>query len=650
MARYPNQKKRKSVWPKVFVVIIVLIALVVGLRFAIPKALDMKAYNEAEQAIKSNQPQVALRVIGRRGKASVSGKKTDLKWLQLELRAAVEYRDIIRLVGIYIHEPAVVEADEDASVLVARAMSMRTGSEKQFASLQQIWESKSTQPESWFCLRVDSLIQKGNRAGAMALLKSRSFPGKADVARLTRIAMIQMASTPWQSWQTVQQATQLDPRNPDVLTIRAQIFERLGKKRDARLAYVASVVADPKNPLMVDQLAEFYIRQGSFPLAVQTWRNGIQARPQDFLWVKLAFWSKVAVPAAKAPTTTIPEGEIDSFAKYLVALKPNIFWDNAAFGKLPEYSRYLEERQESAWLRLLEELNDGNYSETIELIKAWPFKTSTWQPETLNAIYSVLVARSTGKFGQPVATGRTLPTTHSFIAGINKLAGKMLTSASMDTQVLVKSDEVFALILAASGWSNAAFTLHRTDIYPVSYPSWAAYTMTHAIAQIKGDKAALLWAQKQPPTPELVQLIGELCLATGDVPAGIKILATNATKSDAIGYRAAWLLSLAQLEARQITAAEQTVLRNQQLLQSVAGKEILAKTALARNQIAQAEKIYTSIASDSIEAKVFLAKLAYDNKQYDRAEQITNQLILTLPDELQFRKNMQAIQEARRKR
>ncbi len=650
MARYPDQNRRKPIWPKVLAFIILLVVVVVGLRFAIPKALDMKAYNEADQALKSNQPQIALRVIGRRGKSSNNRKELDPKWLALELRAAVEYRDIVRLVNIYNRKPAVIEANEDASVLVARAFSMIQGSQAQLASLQKIWESHSAQPESWFCIRVDDLISKGYRPQAMNMLKSRSFPGKADIPRLTRIAMLQMATNPWQSWQTVQQATALDPRNTDVLTIRAQIFERLGKTRDARVSYAAAVVADPKNPLLVDQLAEFYIRQGSFPLAVQTWANGIKTRPQDFLWVKLAFWSKVAVSAEKAPTGDIPEGEIDSFAKYLVSLKPEVFWDDAAFGKLPEYSRYLEERQETAWLRLLSELAKGNDTEAIELIKDWPFKSSTWQPETLNAINSVLIARKTGQFGSSTFTGRSLPSSHSFIAGINKLAGKPLAKASPETQMLVKSNEVFALIIAASGWSHAAYILHRTDVYPTGFPSWAAYTMTHSIAQTKGDKAALQWAQKQPKSPELTQLIGELLLATGDVPAGIKIMAKNSTKAGPIGYRAAWLLSLAQLEAHQTTAAEQTVLRNQQLLQSVAGKEVLAKTALARKQITQAEKIYTSIASQSIEAKVFLAKLAYDNKQYDRAEQITNQLILAAPDEMQFRKNIQAIQEARRKR
>lgn len=650
MARYPDQKNRKPIWPKVLVIIIVLIAVIVGLRFAIPKALDMKAYSEAEQAIKANQPQIALRVIGRRGKSSTRRSKTDMKWLALELRAAVDYRDIIRLLSIYQIEPSVIEANEDASVLVARALSMRPGSEKQMASLQKLWEPKSSQPESWFCIKVDNLLQKGDRAGAMSLLKSRSFTGKADIPRLTRMAMLQMASDPWQSWQTMQQATILDPRSPDVLTIRAQIFERLGKTRNARVSYAAALITDPKNPMLVDQLAEFYIRQGSFPLAVQTWANGITTRPQDFLWVKLAFWSKTAVPAEKSPKVNIPEGEIDSFAKYLVELKPDVFWDNAAFGTLPEYSRYLEERQESAWLRLLQELKNGNETEATELIKAWPFKNRTWQPETLNAINAVLIARSTGKFGQAVATGRSLPSTHSFISGINRLQGKPLTSASTETQVLVKNNEVFALILAASGWSNAAVIIHRTDLYPASYPSWAAYTMTHAMAQVKSDKTALTWALKQPKTPELEQLIGELYLATGNVPAGIKILATNATKSDAIGYRAAWLLSLAQLEANQIASAEQTVLRNKQLLQSVAGKEIMAKTALAVKNVAQAEKIYSSIASDSIEAKVFLAKRAYDNKQYDRAEQITNQLIMAAPDEMQFRKNLEAIQKARSKR
>ncbi len=650
MARYPDQTHRKPIWPKVLAFIIVIIAVVIGLRFAIPKALDMKAYNEAEQALKSNQPQIALRVIGRRGKSSTNRKELNPKWLALELRAAVEYRDIVRLLNIYRRKPAVIEANEDASVLVARALSMIKGSQVQLASLQKIWESRSSQPESWFCIRVDELIGKGDRSAAMSMLKSRRFPGKADIPRLTRIAMLQMAVNPWQSWQTVQQATVLDPRNTDVLTIRAQIFEKLGKTRDARVSYAAAVVADPENPLLVDQLAEFYIRQGSFPLAIQTWTNGIKARPQDFLWVKLAFWSKIAVPAKVPPTGEIPEGEIDSFAKYLVSIKPELFWDNTAFGKLPEYSRYLEERQETAWLRLLGELSAGNDSEATELIKAWPFKTSTWQPETLNTLYSVLIARTTGKFAKPMVTGRSLPANHSFIDGINKLAGKPLAKASPETQLLVKSDEVFALIFAASGWSNAADILHRTDVYPSGFPSWAAYTMTHSIAQAKSDKDALQWAQRQPDSPELKQLIAELLLATGDVQAGIKILADNATKPGAIGYRAAWLLSLAQLEARQITSAEQTVLRNKQLLGSVAGKEILAKTALARNQIPQAEKIYTSIASQSIEAKVFLAKLAYDNKQFDRAEQITDQLILAAPDEMQFRKNMQAIQEARRKR
>ncbi len=121
-----------------------------------------------------------------------------------------------------------------------------------------------------------------------------------------------------------------------------------------------------------------------------------------------------------------------------------------------------------------------------------------------------------------------------------------------------------------------------------------------------------------------------------------------ADKSD-ISYRATWLMSLIYIDKGQLKEAKDTISNNPQLFKDVLGKETLARIALIEGNNDRAYEIYSSIEKDSSEAKSYLAKKAFSEKDWKKARELTESLIQEYPNNLMIRANLEKIIEAEAK-
>lgn len=609
---------------------------------------DAARYEEALAVIDANAP---WRRISREG----TGTDAE-KWVGLEIEVLTHMRQIPRLLWLYEHFPERFSRYEEASLLAGRAlMQMRDG--KALTRLRGVWRGQETQKAAWLALDVDRALFEGRRGDALALLQSRAFSGPEDCGRLARLALLQAKDLP-KAWAYLQKAFEADPKNPDIRSFRGQILETAGRPREARVEYVAAHLTDPSDPLLRDQLGEFYCRHGNYGLALQTWAGGLAPPSFPFFWVKTWFWSRVASPVAvRWDSVARPEGELRPLLDYLLALPEDRCWDEKSFQGVAGAS-YLERgRQEVFWLRLLQLLQDGREEKAAELLDLNPFRDRSWHPDIEEALGRVLKYRRSRSFGSshgsPFVSGPAAEKVrHQFFEELDRLTERRNIETKGGANVseglkrLLLSEEAFAAVFLAGGWTEAALRLHRTEVIPPGFPGWVAYGLTQGLRFNRGVPQALAFAQRQPSTPPLDLLKGELWLARGDLAEARRQLGPLERENTDLGYRAAWLLSLANLDRGDGEAARQRVLENPGLAKSVTGQEVLARIALWEGRRGEAEWIYRAIVKVSAEAKAYLARQAFQARNWRDARRFTLELMETFPDNVQVRANLDAISKA----
>ncbi len=635
------------------VLIAVLSALLVlgffSWRSYVITAQEKRCYDQAVELLNRSCTAEALTII-RTSKSSASPESYE-KWISLEIRALEQSRNIHRLLYLYGQSPASFIKHEEASLLVARAL-MKTRNMELFDELRNEWRPHEIRPELWFALDVDTLLSTGREAEAVWLLNSRAFEGPADCGRLIRLAILKAGDDLEEAWNLLEKAYLADPRNPDVRSFRAQVLEYTGKADRARLEYVAAHLAAPDNPVLRDQLAEYYRRHAKYRLALKTWADGLELEPPDFFWLKTMFWSRISFPyQIDWSAYSLPEGELRPLLTYLIELPQDKFWDENALKDNPRVLKLADTRQEIYWLRLIQALKDGYETRAMDLLKENPHKHSSFHMDIERALEIVLVYRRWGviispdqdKAPQFGGNGQ-----HQFFQQLNQLtkADTVLTKGKPipeETASLLKSDEVFAAVFLAGGWMEAALALHRTPVIPEDFPDWVAYGLTQATRYNRGNLAALEFSSLQRPDAALDLLKTEILLAENNLDEAVSRLTQLTGHESDIGFRASWLLSLAYLSSGDLAKAGKVIDTHRGLAKSVTGKELLGRIAINRGNLAEADRIYASLLNDSLEAKAYLARRAFQEKDWERARSLTEELITYFPDRLQLRANLEII-------
>ena len=625
----------------------------VGWRSHVFQKQRERSFHAAERLLDESRAADALAIIRSNKEVGERAAKGGPDWWSLEVAARQQLRDIPGLLSLYDSRPRAFAGNETASLLAARGF-FHMRNQKAFSALCEQWATNGTQKAAWFALEVDALLSAGKREEALARLRSRSFDGADDCGRLARLALLTAKDDLHGAWLLLDRAYEKDSRNADIRSFRAQILERIGKPAEARVEYVAAHLADPTNPLLRDQLAEFYRRRDNYRLALETWKGSFTKPTPGFIWLKALFWSRVARPVDHDWTKAAPSGRLGPLVRHLLALEPGEFWKDEAFAGLGRGHEYLARRQETFWLRVLAYLKVGQEEEASKLLRTNPFRARSWHPALEDALQCVLNHRRLGLLNPGDApfsfavSGEEAR--HQFFDQLAQCCrdqslgvGKQIPS---DLDWLLRSRAAFAACFLAAGWLEAALSLWDRDADCSRFPDWVAYGITQALRLNRGSTEALRFARRWQPTPALKLLIGELLVADGQTDQGVAAIAALATDDSSVGFRAAWLLSLANVERGQFDEARQVVGAQPRLVNSTTGKEVLARISVIEGKTAEAERQYAAIRNDSIEARAYLARRAFANRDWSQARQLTRELMHLMPDQMQLRENLRAIDEA----
>jgi hypothetical protein len=632
---------------KLLIALVVLVALGVGAFFGVRswrqkvvRFQDENAFRAAQKALRENRPADALALYEARNR-----ERNVLPWSEVELGALAGTRQLPRLLTLFETSPDRIAKDSTASLLVARTL-LHSKRQKEFNELREKWRQRDNSVD-WLVLDSDALLLQGNYRQARELLKSRTFPGTNDVPRLVRLAILSRSRDLTESWNYLAEASRLNPRDPEVRSFRAQILEQLDKTALARVEYVAAHVADPKNPLLRDQLAEFYRRQGSYDLALTTWRDALKTPTLDYLWLKAAFWGRMIQPVKlEIKVDERPQGDLTPLAEFVLKLDPGTFW-NDSFEKVPSARTLEGQRQEIFWLKLADRLRQKQDKAALELISFNRFGPTTWQPDLERALARILTFRTATNLN-PASV--TLPTgglaetnRHQYFNQLEQMAkrerdggGKSVVPPEMAK--FLRSDAALGAAFLAAGWREAAL-----DLLPEQPQSDLPLRFNRSAA------TALAFLSKAPATPTLELLRGELEIADGKLAEGLARLAPLAGQNTEVGFRAAWLLAVSSFEKADYAAVKKLVAGQSRLAKNPTGLELLARVALAEGQTAEADRLYRQIAGQSVEARTYLARQAFAQKDWAAARKYTEELIAIMPDELQLRANLEAIAVAQSK-
>lgn len=607
---------------------------------------EQRAFARAEELIRDGQPDQAYQLV-----RTQQRPKSTLDWGSVEVAAYAGMRDAARLAHVFETAPARVLRNEEASLVLARAyMSGRNPA--QYNKIRPVWQGHETRKDDWLALDSDLLLVAGKPKEAEKLLRAQKLTGKAEASRLERLSLLVANRDLPQAWQLLADATVLDPKNPELRSFRAQILETAGKPEAARVEYTAALAADLKNPLLRDQLAEFFFRQGNYDYALKLWEACLPDPTFDYVWLKTAFWGRMIRPV-QLDGAKASDGDLQPLVRWIIDLPAGQFGDTNSFAQLPQARNYQGQRQEVFWLRVADALQHHREREAAQLLQFNSFHARSWQPDLESALVRILHYRykkSLNPEGYFYSSATSSTNQHQFFTALQSLAaqeradGRLTMPADLDA--LLRGPDAFAAAFIAAGWREAALNLCSTDNTPTNEPSWFPYGMAEALRMNQNNAAAEKFIARQRPDPALQLLASEMLIAEGKTQDGLKQLPALARLNTPAGYRASYLLALACVDAKQYDTAGKWVRQNPQLAGDLTGQELLADIALRAGQTAQAETIYRAIESGSLQAKTYFAKQAFDQKDWKRARELTAQLIRQAPDALQYRANMAEIDRA----
>lgn len=592
-----------------------------------------------QQMLEEGQADRALALVDRFQPADVDQAESG-RSLQVESLARLS--NVPRLLLLHQNEPDAFPDNEQAALLVARGYAHMRDFER-YRQIRDLWATREHDDRAWLALEADALLLQGRREEAAALLASRQFEGAADCSRLARLALFEFRDDPEQAWELLNKALALDSRNPDVRTIRGRLLEMGGQTGRARVEFVAAHIADPGNPFFRDQLAEFYRRTGRHRLAMQTWCDRADPSQPFWMWLKLLFWSRVTSPAPEPFTLEdLPPGRNSRVLEAILALPEGHFWSPDVEAAVRASGVREGDYSELVWLRVLAALNENREADAARLLESETLVSRPLTPPVYVRLRQVLAFRA----GARTAPLRLVESTieHRFYEQLREIAETGRTTP--ETAALISGSEAFALTFLGGGWLEAALAMHRQAVIPAEYPAYVAYGIAQALRFNRGEAAALEFAAAQTATPELQLLEGEMLLAAERFDDAATKLQDLRTRTDAIGVRAAWLLATAVLERRRFEDARNIVYANSALEKETAGQELLARIDLVLGDSEDAARRYAMIVEDSTEAKVFMARQAFQAGDLATARMYTEQLVAEHPDQMQFRRNLLTIQAA----
>lgn len=612
---------------------------------------------KAQVLLSHSKPYEAMTLIKKHQNKIHPQSEEGRKWLELLITASEDAPYPSQLQVIYEYFPQEFDGREKAALIIANNYLHHNNFEG-FDLIRTKWQGRERIQDSWLVLDADRLMMDGKRQDAQEVLASQTFVGKSDAKRLIRLALLIYNQNPKQSWDYLAEALLKDPRNPDIHVYRAKILEAAEMPYLAFSEYIASVQSSGDSPTYRNYLAEFLGRYNDYAQAAEVWTAGLNAYTPSEIWLKAWFWDKVAYPTAFPwKSSQLPADDLQPLMSYLIKLKPSEFWDSAAFAGIADANLYAKNLQPLYWLQLLQDLKEKQDLAALNLLNRQPFAATSWNPALEKALRRVLQYRLHDTFKIDSATSDVFVANASsaipFFYELEELAHlEEIQGAAFKIptamQTLITSDEVYSAILLAAGWKQAGVQLHKIDVLPKVFPDWVAINLVQGIQLVQGIPQAIEFAQQQTQAPELQLLIAQLLVENGQLEEGLKITAPLAQDDSVIGVNASLLASLIYIEKKEYQNATNAIHVQPRLENEIAGREVLARIALHEEDYDRADKLYKALAGFSAEAKAYFARKAMDEKDWNSARHLTEELIVQYPTNLALRKSLQTILQEQR--
>jgi tetratricopeptide (TPR) repeat protein len=614
-------------WILVLAGLVAVIAVVAAAAFFWNRAATDRrvasTISTARTLLEKGRPQEAM-VLFHATKPPDADSANRSAWFDLEVAIALANRQFEMLGRLRERDPDAFAKNPEAVAWVERIDMTRNGTAASGAAAQ-------TAPSTPL-LSADKAILAGDPASAKKTLESAKLEGKDEVNRLTRLALLE-ADNQDKAWDLINQAYAIDPRNADVRTFAGNILEQKGAVDLARRDYVAAVVSDPANPRARDNLAEFYIRQGMLPQAVKTWQEAPPSDIAGIFYLKAWFWNRVGL-GNLPPADPAAMGNL---VATLAALPPGDFWSttlNDAVAKSP----LLADREETLWLRVLQELREGQDSAALRvLLGALPGQTAH-HAFLKTSLQFLLEVRMGVDANSRIEISDSRKEGHPFWQWF---------AENKSNPEALRQPWVVPTLLCVSGWPRAGVDVCKPEAL-ADAPEWAAYALARS-AQIVGDNARLgdFLAATRCDSPAMKVLRGEAAWTENRAEEGRTILEGLLGQPEA-GYRSAFLLSMYYLNQNKPGDVRRVLAAQPDFAESVAGREFLARAALGEGKEPEALAIYESLGDRSDDARIYLARHAFQAKDWDRAEALVRSLIADHPNEPAFLDNLNKIAEAKK--
>jgi len=613
--------------------------------------------SEVRQLLDDGDTSKALKIIHSHESELEYNSEKGKKWVDLFIEASNATHNYPQIIVLFEHFPKAFEKNEQAALWAANAFIL-SNRPRDYEVIREKWKGNEKLSQEWFLVDVDYLLLNNQKQDAKALLQSKTFPGEQDSGRLVRLALLSTPDDPKMAWGYLTEATTKDPTNADLHTYRAKLLESIGQKGLALEEYQTAIQVAPQNVFMKDQLAEFYLRNGQYLNAMTVWIDTLKTKSLDTIWIKTLFWNHVITPIEfDWKSLNPPKGPLRQLITYLIDLKPNVFWSDKNFNRLTNSQKLLTTQQATYWLRLIDDLQHEKEKEALNLLEHNIFITDSWNPLLEQALKQILSYRQQNSFGEnvmarnPKDSSERVSTGNQYFDALNNLQieqdqakreGKNF-EAPKDMQALLNSKEAVAAAFISTGWNEAGLQLSPQEAFPEDFPSWMALSYTQAINTNKGPEAAIKFAKEQKESPALLLFLGELYTLAKDPDSALTALKKLVNDKSEIGIRAAWLTSLIYIDQKKYEDAKETISSNKELSESLIGKETLARIALLEGDTELASNLYRSIEKESSEAKSYLARKAFAERDWNKAKELTQQLLIEYPNNTLLQDNLKKI-------
>lgn len=485
--------------------------------------------------------------------------------------------------------------------------------------------------------KADELGLQGHPEKAIALLKATKLQGKDEVERLLRLAHYNTQDLNL-AREYLGQAYTIEPNNADLSTFIANVLETDRDIQDARDEYVAALSLAPENPKMRDNLAEFYIRQGTPALAIGTWKQAPATEQNRIFPLKAWFWERMT--AFQKPSYRLDkekdkkEAEPTTLLEKLQSIPKGQFWDDE-LEALYLKGTSLPERGEIFWLRFLSMLQSGKDKDAWDFLSGAPPGLTSSTPLLKEELQSILGVRTGTLTKGTLAMSEEQKKSSTFLHWLG---------TNQDNRKVLLADWVLPVVFAENHWPEASMELLKSKSL-TDAPDWAFLTLARAAQSAGNEEAAGRIASMASSSPLTQILQAEAALKNHQTQEGREILEKKLSDPE-VGFRAALLLSLSYLESGRIADVERVLASRPDFANSVVGKEIRARLYLRKGDELGAVMIYETIDKDSDDARIFLAHRAYATHDWSRAEELTRSLMKDHPEEPSFGANLEKIQAA----